>query len=760
MKASRGNGGNPFYGISIGFTVQESDGSFSASVFNDGLSKFAQGTEGTIRMSGNSAFIYTDSMNQGSFGVSGSYGAKGVAQYSAAVSGYVGNTSAQNSRSTSLSIDLMTWAGIEYINFNELSVTELVSGMSKNPRTDLLTALEKFNSMRSAGAAAGDQAVTDWIIACENFYQRWGTGVVVGVLWGGYGSVKLTFTSEAQEDKWQYGGDANFTYAGTGASVAISAAYGGSKSSIAETGSAEVSAYYSGKNVQNEITEWAKQYQAIASKGLAELGKQKVTRNADLSDPSGAPSVPDFVKPKSKSKVTDLVKEIKDLDGLEAYATAAAFEKYKAAGGQDDLDNFIKERATENDISGLPNEPVAPNIDENLQQPNVMTRRKPDSPMLKKSKVAKALAATAQEDFVPMGLWIASWSKLFPWLVSGHDNRIPKDAQATDIIRLRTFIQDCRSLERIYHTVHTADASMDGVDFVALRDAFAHASANATEIMRTMNRNEAGDQVHRLVNNLSTTAQTIYRVWVDNPILREYQLAGGLFATNEVREGIGDKILGSLRDVSFSPSGDVKGVMHFKPSSFELDKEPANTEAFAQDVKGRPVILPDGSIVIFIVNEDVSSSGFLCGNIDEVNTFDIILKHSKKISHFEWENFLSAIPFTIFSKGLKAYGRVPEPWPGKKDTLLGKPGIYVLTPIPFSAAKGVDWRFGAVTTGTGDLQSQLDDLRKKLKARPQWSLDSDHWTDTTWSDNMYSIRTIKPSYIGITEEVTNIFGSR
>jgi hypothetical protein len=626
MKAGQSNGGNPFYGISVGSTVHESDGSFSAPVIQEGMTRFAAGTEGTIRMSGNSAFIYSDSMNQGSFGVSGSYGVKGVSQYTAAVCGYVGNTNAQNSRSTSLSIDLMTWAGIEYIDFNNLSVSELVCGMSANPQADLLKALEKFNAMRSADSATTDNALREWIAACEEFYARQGTGVVIGVLWGAYGSVNLTFTSDAEEDKWQYGGKAGFTYAGTGVSVAVSAAYGGSKSSIAEAGFAQVDAYYSGKSVQKEITAWAQQYQEIANKGLNELGKQKVTRNAELIDNSSAPTIPDFVKPDKKPKVTDLISEIKDLDGLEAYATAAAFEKYKAGGGEGDLDAFIKSRKENNDITGLVDEPVAPDLDAPHNQ-NLMDDQQPEPLHHNPKEQTSPLLSNPQDEFVPMGLWIASWSKLFPWLVSGHDNRIPKDAQATDIIRLRTYIQDCRSLERIYHTVYTAGVTIEGVNFGALRDAFGHAASKAIDVMRDLNRVEVRTQLQSLVGELSKTAHNIYRVWADNPILREYQLGGGLYATDER-----DKPFGSLKELKFSPNGLINhSSMTFEASGFEIDKKPLNTEAFAQDIKGRPVILPDGHIVVFITDGEKDTSGFLSGNRDEVNTFDIVLQASGKV---------------------------------------------------------------------------------------------------------------------------------
>ena len=167
----------------------------------------------------------------------------------------------------------------------------------------------------------------EWVLAVENFFHYCGTGLVVGVLWGGWGAARLEFRTKGEENRWKYGGSGNFTYAGVGATVSISAAYGGSNARTDQNASAKIDAFYNGACMKEKIEAWARELNATAAKGLSELGEKSVTRDAALGAPLEPPTIPDFAKPERESKVTDLFKEIKSLDGLKAYAQAAAWKK-------------------------------------------------------------------------------------------------------------------------------------------------------------------------------------------------------------------------------------------------------------------------------------------------------------------------------------------------------------------------------------------------------------------------------------------------
>jgi hypothetical protein len=137
-------------------------------------------------------------------------------------------------------------------------------------------------------------AVKEWVGAVEDFFTNCGTGLVVGVLWGGWGAAKLELSTTGEENRWKYGGSGNFNYAGIGATVSISAAYGGSKSTIVQNASAKVDAFYNGACVQAKIEQWAKELNELAKQSLSELGNKDVTRNAALAAPIEAPIHPGF----------------------------------------------------------------------------------------------------------------------------------------------------------------------------------------------------------------------------------------------------------------------------------------------------------------------------------------------------------------------------------------------------------------------------------------------------------------------------------
>jgi hypothetical protein len=51
--------------------------------------------------------------------------------------------------------------------------------------------------------------------------------MVIAVAWGGIGMVTLDLRNKSSETAWKYGGEANFSYAGIGASVSAGATYDG-----------------------------------------------------------------------------------------------------------------------------------------------------------------------------------------------------------------------------------------------------------------------------------------------------------------------------------------------------------------------------------------------------------------------------------------------------------------------------------------------------------------------------------------------------
>ena len=775
---------NPFAQVSIGSTVSEDGATMTAPVLIEGLTAYSAQISGQTHMSGSSAYLQGENMNQGSFGVTGSYGVSGVSQYSASVSGYVGNVSAHQSHSTSLSINLIMTAGVEYVDFSNLSVTELVAGLKKNEGMRLEKALECFHAMQSdLRNAEGDKApdpalVENWIAACDAFYAACGTGVVVGVLWGAYGAVTMEFSFAGQETAWTYGGSGKFTYAGTGASVAVSAAYGGSQSSIASNATAQVSGYYNGEALRKEITDWTKELTKTATSGLDKLGDQKIARNDSLIQDAPDIKLPSPVTPPAKDGVAKMIKDVKDMKGLETFAAAAAFDKYRANGGTDDLDTFLKNRKTaENNIEGIAEGPLPAGDDDStdtnppegggmLQARRQMLGAAPEAPAGKTHNLSA--------HYQPMGLWIANWADIFPWLVTGYDNSVPIGAPATNRIRLRTFIQDCRSLERIYHRVFTSGAKMPDVDFRGIAEGFAHAGGLATGLMKDTTDAELAGKIAGILRGLGVANREIYNVWRKTPLLRDCELGVGIVTTEIDTPTVQLGTLTGINELKNQQLGNiVDGMLIYDKTEFDLPNPEASAHSFAHAVKASPVILPTGEIVMFATNGDQQTSGFICrfqhpfskmahvvaadallkSYIDPV-TFDSTVEDGLKLAAGR-----SPVVFQVRGNRFRALG-ITSPGLDPNDVLNGSYCFYNAIPIPFSAAENIpDWVYGASTTGTGNMQDQLDALRARLKVLPPWSLDSDNWKGIEFDEHSITPKTLRKTYIGLIKPKDNIFGT-
>ena len=196
-----------------------------------------------------------------------------------------------------------------------------------------------------------DNLMTQWVNASNAFYENFGAGIVVGIVWGGWGTVKLVFTANADESKWEGGGTMNFSYAGEGTAVDVAATYGHTQDSIDEKAGADLTCFYNGDCVKDDTQSWFNDLNKSAQSSLDSLGKEPVSRaSASTGGTVKPPSIPEFIKPKPEKKITDLFTQIDSLQGLEAYAQAAAFEKQKKNGGTDDLSSFLKSAGEKNDV--------------------------------------------------------------------------------------------------------------------------------------------------------------------------------------------------------------------------------------------------------------------------------------------------------------------------------------------------------------------------------------------------------------------------
>ena len=341
----------------------------------------------------------------------------------------------------------------------------------------------------------------------------------------------LDFTSSNSEDRWKGGGSANFTYAGAAASVDVAATYGHSQSTIGSNAAATVTAHFNGACVQNLVNGWLADLQRKAAAGLSEVGKEQVTRNAALTGTVPEPKPPDLAKPNSDPKVTDKIGKISSLEGLEAYAKAAAYDKYKKDGGTKDLGGFLDEAKQPTNAGAAISKAAASRIviDDDLDDADEDSTREVIDAEARFEAFAKVTDQAADKDdgkppqrpgdfsaFEPMGVWIADWSQLFPWICSAYCNDIPGDTRR-ELIRLKTLQQDCITLAKLYarFAVCVPVMGMD-VNFQDVSNSFSHGAASISDFLKASGSNPGSPAsidafIKATVGHLGSSAQAMTR---------------------------------------------------------------------------------------------------------------------------------------------------------------------------------------------------------------------------------------------------------
>jgi len=756
---------NPLYGIEVGSIVYETGG-FGATVINKGLTRFIDQQSGVTTLTGNSSYVYTAEMNQGTLGISGSYGVSGLSKFSAGVSAYLGKATAQDSKTLSITWNHLKWAGIEYINFNDLTTASLIEGLYEGPKQLLTQSLEFYEKMKKqAGKLTEEQiikalgedaqnalktAFTNWRMSVDRFHREFGDGLVVGVVWGGWGAVNLTITTSSAASTWKGGGSADFTYAGAAASVAVSATYNHEQVGKDANAKADVKGYYNGGCVEALVTAWIKNATDLATKGLSELGKANVADLPALNGSVAAPKVPDFVKPDKPEKLTDLFKNIKSVDGLRAYAMAQSYEKYKESGGEGTLTQFAEEADKENDVSGIEKPGIVLPDEADIEDRIVLGKEFVDEDHAGKAHdfddggggllrdKAKAPPDAKGGQFEPLGVWVANWQELFPWLASLRDNRIPAGTAPSLVVKLRMFHQDLITLSRLYREFAVSGLNWGHLDLAKISDSFSAAAEEAGDFMYTLSAKREGlqptdvpkmkDKIRSVVSHLSASAEVIYKKWDATPPLRMCELGFGLVWNNKTIVATDESTrLVSLRDTAF-------------------DEKRGNYSEFSGAIKAAPLIIPGSTvdatkIHLFLIGATEKSSGLLAWEKESKLKFFFTLD-PRKVPDMRRTG---TIEYFYFNQ-LKG-----------NQHLTGE--LFDAYPIPFLAARGIAWKGTSIASGLGSLPKQLDQIRGSLATMKKFSfnVDTDVWKDLESGDRALSVQGVSFSYLGITPEPKNVF---
>ena len=146
---------NPLYGVTVGSTIFSGNGKFNSSVVNKPVNVTISQEESQKSMSGESSYVYSEKMNQGSFGMSGSYGISGVSLLKSSLSAYVGKSSAVSSKSVSVNYNAISVGGVEYINFEELTASDFLASLNLACQQSSLAVLDAYNAVMAEASKLG-----------------------------------------------------------------------------------------------------------------------------------------------------------------------------------------------------------------------------------------------------------------------------------------------------------------------------------------------------------------------------------------------------------------------------------------------------------------------------------------------------------------------------------------------------------------------------------------------------------------------------
>lgn len=571
---------NPLDGLQIGSCTPAGSGKkWGDSVIRGQVTITDVQTTKWASMQGQSDYVYTKKMNQASSGVSGSYGVSGVSKVSSALSAYIGISSAQSGMSMKVNYQVIVRGGVEHISFDDLTPADLINALSDGAKNQITNALDAYIILNdrlknlsvdepklfsvlqeSKNYVEEYKLFQNWLKLVNNFKTTYGDGMVVRVAWGGIGVVSMEIKKKSNDSVWKYGGEANFSYAGPGASVSVGATYDGSQSEGKADVTVECTQFSSGAPVQAQTDAW---FKTVSELGFKELADVKVLEKApDMTAKAIVQKPPKFKKPKSDKKLTDKIEKIKNLDGLKAYAKAAAYDQAKKKDKNLTLDQFLESAEKKADDSGV--KAVIKVIQSDSKDDSV------DGPFIIRSSLSgghmdvsemstndsptSAVAASGPfVGYTPIAVWITNWDQLFPWLATGFLNSISDDdvhgIKAS--LAYRTMLQDFQTLAKLYYIANSCHLSpkvfpkdCQVVDnFKQYANSFARQVAILQEKLVTKLISGPAPEpdfyacaMESAENGLNEAAKRIYKLWRENGFLRKCELGMGIMGGDSITE--------------------------------------------------------------------------------------------------------------------------------------------------------------------------------------------------------------------------------
>ena len=745
---------NPFLAVQVGNCVSSGIKiRFNEHLLNASITTMVKDSEVLKSMGGESDYVYTTEMNQGSAALSGGWGIGGLARLSSSVAGYGGKSSASMSKDIRVNFNVLMRCGQEFIRFNDLSPEDLLNSLSLSPRQGLIESLDAFTGLRDLTSDQLLDAVRNpnaqpeieallqkWITSTSNFFKNFGEGLVVGVLWGGIGEVSLTISNKASTSIRKYGITTNPSYEGIGASWSIKQAYDGGQSLNYDNVNATCTSYHAGACIADTVNNW---FNVYSNKAFTDICELKPLDAPEINKtPPDPPSIPPFNKPKPDPSLADKFTKLSSLESLQAYAIASAYDKLPPDkdGKKMPLDEFIKKQTKPVDTRPL--EELIQNTNENDFEMIIEDKaglNRPGQDAISQATPSKK----PSDDYTPLGVWIANWADLFPWLSTGYLNDFSDIEMVRRQLEKQVMMQDMLTLSRIYYYLAASNITTESLGFKDYENFEMVANKFQAAMKATQNNIDNDDAIAHGYKELDDlTIRGVYDFWrQEASFLRNAEL--GLAISFKGTDSV------SRNWSRNQGSGDFFTV-YYKSSKCLRTIDTSNVN-FSDTLKGVPVI---GGQKVNIGGK-MTNPVYLFGPANMLLKSFLVGRSPGEDSEAGFSrNTVTAMKFTPECETNNS---------GKKVFFLAHEDTR-LYPIRYSDATVGNWIGQTVSTNVGangGLKQQLTKVKEQMSSLNALTLSSSTWdaqskSKAKWSaKDPYVQSAIPMHYVGIVPEPEN-----
>ncbi|MBQ4864788.1 hypothetical protein J8L98_24185 [Pseudoalteromonas sp. MMG013] len=748
---------NPLYSAKIGSIFNSETGKIGSTVIGGEVSVMNYSMQTSQAMTGASQSCYSESMNRGSFTLSGNYGISGISRFKSAVSGYLGNSSAVKNNSIVIEYNYMISVGTEYIDFNNMKVADFLSNLKEAEKVAAIAALDEFsklvklypheplkNIMKNPDNFPDFiDSFKKWINACKNFKKTANDCFVVGVDWGGIAQVKTEFTKKSSQSTWKYGGNMNFTYSGLSNATTIGGTYDGSSSDSSTDVRVDIHSDSIGGCASTYAENWTNQLQ---NKSQEELWDTKVFDQAPaIANQVTPPAMPELTKKEASKSLTDKIGSIKDLDGLKAYAQAEAYEKAKLKDSKLTLTEFLtwsNEKSNTTQEQKLEDQ-ISSNTVTTISEENLLNERQKRREISNKftyQKFHTESSLNSDPEYVALGIYIIKWSDIFPWLNEGILNEVVDISEASLDAKIQTMAQDFLALSRIYAIASDGNLYCElvywnGGLWETLKDEF---YGGVYDILSLLGNPDKGQSdLDDIYLRLTKEAREIYTTWVKNPMLRNFEVCGSAIIKGETFSG---EII----------SGHKHGITEFKKEKSNFDFKAKNYFSFKKSLKLIPIIVGKNRIRCMGPTSD-DSLGYL-GTRNDSYTNDHLVYGIVNLGYTMHGSGISIAHFETSERDGCSFLKC-----NSTDAEIG------LIPIPYSATKHSDgWTGTTINTNLSSYELMRENIQSTIdstKTMDKMTFIPNQWQGITDWNGFFPNNELYPQYVGLLERNTAIFGN-